>query len=406
MIKANPKILAIAENVSLLDKACEFLVRRGWQAACVGDLRSGLDFIAKEQPTHVLISVNLPLISVSKIAGLADELKTKYGVTVIAFGEREDLPTMRSVTACGLKYFVFPPVTGALLHIKLKKVLMLEDERDHLLGDISISTEVPKILPQIGSGRGRRLPESIAKNRRIRKSQDSRLQTSEIRTRRLPSDIEVDLEPCFRGNCIGFNDTEIKTIDEVEDVGVMTITSDTMTGYVVLARGSNDANEMKKLLRNFGDDLISRLKKRGITNLSNIHFMSLKVNRVKFEKWTAECAQFCFVSEHMGSETAVAFIPHNDSQPVIEISIDHPGNLVILLEDLIADSKINFDVHIYLEKNARTFIYVKKGSVFTQDRIDKVRETKSPLFIENREETDFRSYHASVRLNESIQSLN
>ncbi|MDZ4662215.1 MAG: hypothetical protein SGJ18_11420 [Pseudomonadota bacterium] len=412
MDKAKPKILIIADNVSLLEKACEFLIRRGWQATCIGGLRTGLDFIAKEQPTHVLISVNLPLLSISKFASLGEELKNKYGITLVAFGEKEDAYTMRSVTTCGLKYFVFPPVTGALLHIKLKKLLMLEDDHKKQKDSTFITDRKSNLVSSLdlksfaesSSAPGKYLPEDIIKNRRIRKSQDARLTTSEIRSRRLPSDIEIVSEPTFRGQCIGFNDENVATIDEVEEIGVMTITSDAMTGYVVLARGSKDTTEMKKLLRNFGDDLIYRLKSRGIT-LANIHFMSLKVNRVKFEKWTRECAQFCFVSEHMGSETAVAFIPHTDSLPIIEVSKEHPGNLIIRFEDLIANSEIDFDVHIYLEKNARTFIYVKKGSVFTRERLEKVRETKSPLFIENREETDFRAYHASVRLNQSIQFL-
>ncbi len=90
LIKANPRILIIAKNVSLLDRACLFLTRRGWQAKCVGDLRSGLDLVEKEKPTHVLISVNLPLLPVSKFPRLSEDLKSKFGTVLVAFGENEN----------------------------------------------------------------------------------------------------------------------------------------------------------------------------------------------------------------------------------------------------------------------------------------------------------------------------
>ncbi len=411
-----PKILIIAEDVLQLKKAAEFLARRGWKATVVSDLRSAMECMTKDTPTHVLISVNLPLLPVQKIATFAKELETKYGVTCVAFGEREDLFTVRAVTGCGLQYSIFPPVTGALLHIKLKKVLLNEasEPKSRLVSsktaeDVAsniVKGEVPNVQVRVPNFRNLRRPilsERDLQNRQFKKA-DENHRVSEIRSLENTTEFELESETSFKGHCISFAGTETTFLHVVSEVCVMTIKCGTMAGYVVLGRVQSQGSENKILLRNYGDNLVNGLKKRGIA-VTDVHFLNIKVDEVEFEKLTRQCAQFCFVADHMGSETALAYLPYQEGFPSITPSQDFVGRLVVDKAEIASDVEVSFNLYFFLEKNNRSVLFAKRGSQFTSERWQRLESSQSPLFIDSLDEVHFRSYHAQNNLNLIIRSL-
>lgn len=395
-----PRLIIVAEDIQKQKKAQEYLIKKGWPTQCVRDLKTGLKLASTFNPTHLLLSLNVTYQNPQKLAALRDELKEKHNVTLVVFAETEDVLTVRSLTGSGIKYIIYPPVTGSLIHVKLCQ-MFLSGETD--IKTTNNSTFVKSEIPFQAEMLNKTSANSL-KKRVLTKHANPKIKISEIRSDTDPSSIEAEAEPTFRAHCENPDVAAFDSLETVEDVCVVSLKSNQFAGYLVLARGKHEPEVSYKLLQRFTENLIMKLQLKGI-NITEFHFLNAKVNRVKFDSWAKKSASFCFASVHQGAETAIAFIPTPIVLPVIEELPEFPDYVGIRLNDIKPNIKVNFEIYLYLEKNRRFFHLLKKGTFIEPIRIERIRNSKSSVYIASEEKTDFKNYHIQNNLNASIEEL-
>lgn len=99
--------------------------------------------------------------------------------------------------------------------------------------------------------------------------------------------------------------------------------------------------------------------------------LELQCKPIDFMAWAEETAEFVVTSQEGESELAVAYVPVESIPEIVETTKE--DLIKINLEnDIVGDTTILFDVYIFMEKNQKYIMYLRKGSLFSQSRLDKL----------------------------------
>jgi len=118
--KIEVEILILAKNVNPLQQAANVLTRRGWPTTVIGNLQKAVEHIAEKRPDFVLISVNHPHPTITK---LPDIISQAFNLTCVAFSETADTAGMNKLTSFKSRYKITGVASGPNVHRTLRKVL-------------------------------------------------------------------------------------------------------------------------------------------------------------------------------------------------------------------------------------------------------------------------------------------
>ncbi len=108
-----------------VDGIRQFLENRDWRVVILSELKPALEYLLKEKPEFVMVSIDHPMPAVQKLAKV---LPTVVSSCVIPFGEKPTTVSMKVLNDCNSKFAIFPPVTGPAIERTVFKYLKGESK--------------------------------------------------------------------------------------------------------------------------------------------------------------------------------------------------------------------------------------------------------------------------------------
>ncbi len=113
-------ILIIAKSQSSVQSAAQFLSRRDWPTKVVTGLGQAIQYIAKEKPDLILISINHPSPKIMKLPNI---IAAGFNATCIVFAENPDAKTTAMIAASKFPYKLSGGSSGPNLYRGIRKIL-------------------------------------------------------------------------------------------------------------------------------------------------------------------------------------------------------------------------------------------------------------------------------------------
>ncbi len=121
VIKKN--LLIIKSKNYRMDGVKQFLENREWRVYITTDLKVGLEYMLREQPAFVMISMDHPAKAVRKLPRVLPQVSQ---ACIIPFAENSTSSSSKTLTEVGSKFSIFPPVTGPAIERTVFKYLQGE----------------------------------------------------------------------------------------------------------------------------------------------------------------------------------------------------------------------------------------------------------------------------------------
>ncbi len=176
-------IVILSDLTHSHEKGKEFLERKNWKVRIANNLRSGVEMIQSLNPGFLLVSINL-IQNVKNLKQLAKEMEEKYSCVVVGFADSQDVQSSRLLTGCGLSHIIYPPLTGALIEIKIKKIKLEKDSVQERPKFVRGLAAAPESTQRVASYKP--IAERI-----LRVHSDSRIKLAEMVSKENPSDLEL-----------------------------------------------------------------------------------------------------------------------------------------------------------------------------------------------------------------------
>jgi hypothetical protein len=195
---------------------------------------------------------------------------------------------------------------------------------------------------------------------------------------------------------------EEKEIEDTSNVACITIESPRFSGYLICAL-AEDQKVDKALIEMINKRLMSFLKENG-ENVKDQDAMEIKIQAVDFIDWSIEQAQFLKKSTHNGHEIAMAFFPHGSMKTSFEVSGDGPEKMIKLqLEELKADTPVEFDLYIYMPENNKYILYTPEGGNLYARQKDRLHaKGVTHMHVKEAAIAGIKKYQAQNYLNDQI----
>lgn len=184
------------------------------------------------------------------------------------------------------------------------------------------------------------------------------------------------------------------------DMACITIDSPRFSGYLICAFGRQRPVD-QALMQMIKNKLFGFLKANG-EQLKEKSLLTLKLQEVDFSSWAMAQADFLKKSLHAGDEIAIAFFPKNvsdiqTSDSVIEKMVQ------VGIHDIKEDSRVEFDLYVYMPANKKFLLYTPKGRTFYKNQKGRLMESGiKHLHLKRDEAHELNKYQAQVFLNEKI----
>lgn len=192
-------------------------------------------------------------------------------------------------------------------------------------------------------------------------------------------------------------------ISQKSKVSCIHIESEAYKGYLLVSYSKE---------RSFDETLIQQMKKKlsefmkmnGVSIKDN-ELMTLSMSEVDFEDWAVDQAEFLKNTNHQGEDIAVAFFPDNkDFEELKERTL--LKKLEMSIDELRGDLVVEFDLHMYLEKNKKLIKYTEKGRTFYSNQKTRlVEKGMKNLYISPEAKSDLKKYRVQNYLNDKIEEF-
>lgn len=367
-------LILSAEPRTLLP--CEqFLGNRGWKVTVTGDEKTALSFLIERRPSFFMISVqhaNKKTRTLHKLLA-----QTLPDVCVIYFAEHNNLETYRRLAQSEHPHRVHAPITGPGIERAVNKFLKETHERE-LQQELYLKSlsdvEQREILSWAPVDRG----------------DDSLLS----RGVGLALDFAVNkADGVVREPLAG----------KITNTACIVIESVRFSGYLIAAM-AGDRPFDEAFVGLIRERLVQFLRENG-EGVKDDESFPMKVREVEFQDWATDYAEFLKKSVHEGQEVAFAFFPVNEVAEHIGDS-RFENMSTVRVEDLIAETEVDFGVHLFLPANQKFLLYTPKGSVFFAKQKDRlVKAGVKELHIKNEDLTAFKRYRARHRVEGLIRDF-
>ncbi|MCC6276459.1 MAG: hypothetical protein IT289_00940 [Oligoflexia bacterium] len=133
-------------------------------------------------------------------------------------------------------------------------------------------------------------------------------------------------------------------------------------GYLAIC--TSDAKPNLSFCEKFWETLEKQMKDRE-EPLKPTVLRTLTFSSIKFSEWALREADFHVWVEHQGFVYAITYLALDQ---IPQLKENKRGDIfgVDLAKDVVANSTLNFDLHIYLPKNNKFIRYVRKGAELTE----------------------------------------
>lgn len=282
-----------------------FLSRRGWTIKMRADLKSFLADVAALKPRVVLMSVDFHHDNVAKIRNLVE---TIYHSKVIDFSEESGAEGWARLKDIKSVNKIFGALTGPAIERVLSRLALESAQLDRGKAEKTLKDGSGDVLRQV-------------------------LQPGDNQVRK-------PLTLTSRVTCI-----QVRT--------------SVLSGHFLVAMGSDKV---------FDEAMTADLKNAICQLFVKAGFMApladmftIDVRRVEFKKWALTAASFLERGVHQGNEVVMAFFPAEDELFTMEPSAADEKMACIPLDEIRAESKVDFEVYLHLPLNGKFVLYVSRG---------------------------------------------
>lgn len=200
-------------------------------------------------------------------------------------------------------------------------------------------------------------------------------------------------------------DTELNPIENSSHVACILVESQRYRGYLVCALGKNKKVD-KEFINSVQKSLFQFLKSQGENLNDKKDVLHLSLTEVDFEPWALSQADFLRKSIHGDDEVAIAFFPTPLSDPELEESASKQM-LQLSLDELKEDTKVEFDLYIYMPENKKYLLYTPQGMTFYTDQKGRLKDKGvRHMHLKKDSAPQVKKYRAQNFLNEKINEFN
>lgn len=161
-------------------------------------------------------------------------------------------------------------------------------------------------------------------------------------------------------------------VNECTRLGVITIVSRMYKGYFVCATGENKRPDLDRL-EQIREALMNKLTADG-HGPRDMLVAEIDIPKINFKEWAIKNSNFISLAQVKGEEVAIAFIDANGKMPSEELSKSQRMQRIPFLS-VVPDTVIDFDFYLYLPKNDRFILYVKRHDIYTHRQVRNVEKS-------------------------------
>lgn len=362
ILTANPRQLLSAET---------FLANRDWSVFATEDEKTALTYLVEQRPSFMMISVEHPN---RKVAGLHKLLKQTYpDLCVILFAEEYSLESHRTLIMTDHPYRVHPPITGPAIERSVNRYL--KEVHEKTVQEELFNKSFKRRMEREGWGELSWVP--------VNRDEDSLLSRG--------AGLAIE-------ECVNKADGVVRSRlnGSTTNTACIVIESPKFSGYLIAAMAGD---------RPFDDGFVGMIRQRLIRFLrekgervSEGESFPMKIREVRFESWALDYAEFLKKTVHEGQELALAFFPVSEVTPLVKDSA-LKDMCTIRVEDLRADTEVDFNVHLFLPANQKFLMYTPKGCVFYGHQRERLLKSGvKELHIHQDDVKAFRRYRARCQV--------
>ncbi len=193
-----------------------------------------------------------------------------------------------------------------------------------------------------------------------------------------------------------------KAVHNVSKCTVTIIKTTRYRGYLVGGNASDlpDHVLMKEVISN----LTQTMRDLGEPLNPVTGTLELQLDPLPFMLWAQHKAEFYVKSKHGDDEIVFAYVPLDTLPEVIEEDSEQLMSIDIAFTW--PDKPVHFDVYIYMPKNNKYLLYIKKGSVLSNKTIIKLTHFNvQKLYIRKTDEDLFYAYGAKYKVLDGAADL-
>lgn len=179
-------------------------------------------------------------------------------------------------------------------------------------------------------------------------------------------------------------------IDEVSTVGIVSLQSQDLNGYLVIGASTTLKDE---------EDFIIHFKKKleSDLNLGDKDYLlerivSCEVPRVDFYNFAKNKGKLVLSEVHHGAEFCVAFFENKNPIPTVKETIGHFKSQIDI-DDLPVDESLTFNSYLHLKKNQKYFMFLRGSNFLQEKQKEKLQKNNVSLFIDRSDIEKYKDFY-------------
>ena len=182
------------------------------------------------------------------------------------------------------------------------------------------------------------------------------------------------------------------TLLEYRTASVLVLTSNGITGSIMIAVGAGTFDH-QAMLRTVETEFLKLLSDRGF-DFSVGEMNSYPIHPAQAAEDAFTAAEFAVVSRSESTEVGMAFLNLVPSEPVIVETADKM--LEVQLDDIAPDTKLMFDVFLYLPANQKYLRYLKVDTSMSQKQSQRLNENEVKTLYLKKDSVEAFKQHAAI----------
>ncbi len=197
------------------------------------------------------------------------------------------------------------------------------------------------------------------------------------------------------------NDNYPQLVTNIQKVSVITLKEKSVRGYLLVCSADDSTTENR----------INGLSKAVIDNLRNmkieatdVDIMEISISEINFRDWAQDTAQFVSFVQSGDVESIMAFVPAGQEVP--EIAATEASHMAAIgRETIVPEQVISFDLYLFLEKNQKFILYVKKeDKVYSQQLQNLLNRNMQHFYIRIEHSAEYKKYCVRHFIKSKIES--
>lgn len=356
-----------------------YLSQRGWDVFATSDMKEFLNYLATNRPDFVLICLDYPNSHIKSVPKMIHE---RIRSCVIATACKSNLETHRKVQESGMEYKIIPPLSGSAVEkiaerymAKLQSLLEKQNQTknafvlDENRKSENLKIQMPELVLDYKNMKGQ---NGLLRNKTITfdigelQSQDPKVENYDSILRAT----ERVVAEYVGGASIPANDGD--EFVQATEVTCMQVDTLNFSGYLVAAMGNKFKQD-----DSFGSMVYGHLKEflsqNGEVILDDSDSFNIQIKPVAFLDWAKEYAEFLRRAIHKGNQIAFAFFPFKGVRAAYGASAAD-DMLSVPISEFMGDSRVNFDIYLYLSANKKYILYTPRNALFFSKQQKKLAE--------------------------------